>query len=135
MFNLQHILYNHTPWFIKEYGCLSIWSTQGMEKSHYVARSRYFRHTRHGGGKTKANSLLEVFQWFYRQKLHQTDSNNQRVAYESSDTYRALQELTIKRRNAYNNSSAKTQLYNWIGNRQREGKKWIQRSSQNTSTS
>lgn len=129
-FNLQHILYNHTPWFIKEYGSLSIWSTQGMEKSHYVARSRYFRHTRHGGGKNKANSLLEVFQWFYRQILHQKDTSAKKLAYETSDTYRALQDLIAKRKSAYNNSSAKGRFYNWLGNRQREGKKWRLRSLQ-----
>ena len=129
--NLQLIFYSHTPWFIKEYGSLSIWSTQGIEKSHHVARSRYFRHTRHGGGKGKANSLLEVFQWFDRQILHQTDTNARKIAYESSDTFRALQEVTLKRKNAYNNSSAKRQFYNWLAGRQRQGRRWCSRSIQN----
>ena len=122
-FNLQHILYSHTPWFIKEYGSFSIWSTQGMEKSHYLARSRYFRHTRHGGGKNKADNLLEVFYWFYRQVLHQSNTNAAKIAYQSSATYRALQENTLKRKRAYNNSSAKRCFYNWLCTWQREERK------------
>ena len=101
-----------------------------MEKSHYAAKSRYFRHTRHGGGKSKANNLLEVFQWFYRQKLHQIDTNAKKLAYELSDTYRALQKLILKRRNAYNDSFAKGKLYNWLRQRRREGKTWSLMSSQ-----
>ena len=46
----QHILHNHIPWFAKQYGCPAIWSTQGMEKTHYQARGAYFCHTQHGGG-------------------------------------------------------------------------------------
>ena len=129
---LQHILYNHTPWFIREYGSLSIWSTQGMEKSHYLARSRYFRHTRHCGGKEKANSLLEVFQWFYRQVLHQSSTKKAKETYESLATYRALQETIIKKRGAYNSSLAKSKFYNWLGTRQREGKRWASRTSSST---
>lgn len=132
---MQHILYNHTPWFVKEYGSLSIWSTQGMEKSHYVARSRYFRHTRHGGGKEKANSLLEVFQWFYRQVLHQSNTNKAKEDYLSSKTYKALQDSTLKRRTAYNNSTAKRRFYNWLCTRRREGSKWVSNSLSNNSTS
>ena len=56
---------NHTLWFAKKYGSLSIWSTQGMEKAHYQARTSYFKHTRHGGGVEKANSLEELHQWTY----------------------------------------------------------------------
>ena len=68
---MQHIMYNHMPFFIQKYGNPSIWNTQGMEKSHYMARNAYFRHTQHGGGKSKANSLLELHQWFYRHILQQ----------------------------------------------------------------
>ena len=42
-----------------------------MEKSHYMARNAYFKHTQHDGGKSKANSLLELHQWFYRHILQQ----------------------------------------------------------------
>ena len=66
---MQHILYNHLPWFAKQYGAPGIWSTQGLEKSHYQARGAFFRHTRHGGGRERVDSLREVFEWFYRRIL------------------------------------------------------------------
>lgn len=67
---LQHIVYAHGAYFMNKYGSLDIWSTQGMEKSHYRARGVYFKNTRHGGGACvggiRTNYLLEMFNWFYR---------------------------------------------------------------------
>ena len=40
-----------------------------MEKSHYQARTSFFRSTRHGGGQIKSNALKELFNWFYRRQL------------------------------------------------------------------
>lgn len=37
-----------------------------MEKSHYQARTAYFRKTRHGGGSGCSNGLKEMFDWFFR---------------------------------------------------------------------
>ena len=55
---------------MNEYGSLDIWSTEGMEKSHYKARGLYFKNTRHGGGAcaegVRTNCLYEMFNWFYR---------------------------------------------------------------------
>lgn len=65
---LQHILYIHGPYFAKT-GPLATWSTQGMEKSHYQARTSYFRSTRHGGGQIRSNALKELYNWFYRRQL------------------------------------------------------------------
>ncbi len=64
-------------WFAKQYGSLAIWSTQGMEKTHYYqARTGYFNHTRYGGGANKANSLEELHQWTYR-LMHRTHRKEQ----------------------------------------------------------
>ena len=68
----QHILFAHGPWFLKRWGPLSIWNTQGMEKSHYRARAVYFRNTRHGGGFTRSNALQEMFDWLYRTIIGRT---------------------------------------------------------------
>ena len=51
---------------MEKYGSLEIWSTQGMEKSHYRARGVFFKNTRHGGGRVRSNYLEEVFNWFFR---------------------------------------------------------------------
>ena len=40
-----------------------------MEKSHYQARTSFFRSTRHGGGQIRSNVLKELFNWFYRRRL------------------------------------------------------------------
>ena len=63
---LQHILYAHAGYFLDKYGSLALWSTQGMERSHYQAKGAYFKNTRHGGGLMKSNALHEMFNWFYR---------------------------------------------------------------------
>eukprot|EP00959_Pyramimonas_sp_CCMP1952_P392220 8218687-Pyramimonas_sp.AAC.1 len=71
----MHILYAHAPWFMKEYGSLGVWQCQGMEKSHWVARGNYQKHTNHDGGRqplgelTKS-SLYQLLQFDYRQLMH-----------------------------------------------------------------
>lgn len=91
---LQHIIYNHAPFFVRTHGSLSVWSTQGMEKTHYMARTGYFKHTRHGGGQNRANSLLELHQWNYRRLFHRA---NQKALLKSSPVIRALQ-ISMKQR-------------------------------------
>ena len=54
----------------------------------------------------KANSLLEVFQWFYRQIWHRTRSKMTKKALVNSDLAIALQRNKQKRQNSYNSSSA-----------------------------
>ena len=60
---------------------------QGMEKTHYMARTGYFKHTRHGGGKYRANSLLELHQWNYRRLFHR---ENQKALFNSSPITHAI---------------------------------------------
>ena len=63
---MHHILFAHGAWFMNKYGSLEMWSTQGMEKSHYQARGVFFKHTHHGGGRIRSIYLKEMFNWFYR---------------------------------------------------------------------
>lgn len=51
---------------MNKYGSLDMFSTQGMDKSHYRARGVYFKNTRHGGGKVRTNYLAEMFNWPFR---------------------------------------------------------------------
>ena len=48
-----------------------------MEKSHYQARSSFFRSTRHGGGKTRSNALKELFNWLFRRQLQRILAKHQ----------------------------------------------------------
>lgn len=71
----MHILYAHGPWFMKEHGSLAVWQCQGMEKSHWVARGNWQKHTNHDGGRqcigelTKS-SLYQLLQYDYRMLMH-----------------------------------------------------------------
>ena len=68
----MHILYAHGPWLIKTHGSLGVWQCQGMEKSHWVARGNWQKHTNHDGGRQQAvlpanSSLWQLFRFDYRQ--------------------------------------------------------------------
>lgn len=71
----MHILYAHGPWLIKEHGSLGVWQCQGMEKSHWVARGNWQKHTNHDGGrqlvgdKTKSASY-QLMRFDYRMMFH-----------------------------------------------------------------
>ena len=54
-----------------KYGSLEIWSTQGMEKSHYRARGVFLKNTQHGGGRVRSNYLEDMFNWFFRNTFGQ----------------------------------------------------------------
>lgn len=119
---MQHIICNHTPWFAKEYGSLSIWSTQGMEKTHYQARTGYFSHTRHGGGSERANSLEELHQWTYRKLLHKIQS---RDALRDHHLNQALKmEKKEKRKQTWHESTGAIKHAEWRTQRYRDGKIW-----------
>lgn len=62
----QHILRDHTTFFANTCGSLNIWSSQGMEKSHWQARATFHRNTQHGGTTGKKSYIIQLFQWFYR---------------------------------------------------------------------
>lgn len=113
---LQHSLYAHGPWFMKKYGSLAIWNTQGMEKSHYKAKA--FKNSRHGGGKGLSNALVHIFQWFYRGVLsRQCDKD---VGLSSM-----LSSSNSKRRTAWMSSNASTRHTQWRMSRVRIGNRWL----------
>ena len=45
------------------------WGTQGMEKSHKLARTIYHRCTHKGGGSNHSDVLLQMCQEYYRRKM------------------------------------------------------------------
>jgi hypothetical protein len=44
-FNMEHLIIKHAPWFVENYGSLSVWSCQRLEFSRHSAKAAYFRHT------------------------------------------------------------------------------------------
>ena len=132
MLYVEHIIYNHMPYFIDKYGDPSILSTQGMEKSHYMAHNAYFRNTQHGGGSRKANSLRELFQWFYRRTL-QILRTKEEVS--SSAIAQAVQDAMIKKNKrieAFRNSRALEELAKWRQGRSYQNRRWVKIQDKNT---
>ena len=58
-------------WFLttRKYGSLAIWGTQGMEKSHKLARTIYHRCTQKIRGSNHLDVLVQMGQAFYRRKI------------------------------------------------------------------
>lgn len=119
VFWLQHILYTHAVYFLDKYGSLALWSTQGMERSHYQARCSYFKNTQHGGGVVKSNALHEMFNWFYR-----TLGGRKRSKKQSA--------LRLRRPIVKIASSACTRvtrsreaMRRWMATRRRVGSRWV----------
>ena len=120
---LQHILYAHAPYFLDEYGSLALWSTQGMERSHYQAKAVYFKNTRHGGGSTKSNALHEMFNWFYRSlggRGNQKSRGNICL-----QRRKIVKTVNASRTQAYYNSRAREGLQRWVATLRRCGSRWI----------
>ena len=84
----MHILRAHGYYFAKQ-GSLAIWSTQGMDHSHWQARCGFHKVTSHGGGLHQQSALKQLLMWWYRKiavrKMH--DSH----AIENRDTSDAHQ--------------------------------------------
>lgn len=118
----QHILYAHGAYFMNRFGSLDIWSTQGMEKSHYRAKGVYFKNTRHGGGLVRSNYLKEMFDWFYR-----TTFGRKRVmerARESLLAKEARRAAHRKLAQRWRTSQGPVRHALWRASRIRKGKLW-----------
>lgn len=94
-----------------------------MEKTHYQARTGYFKHTRHGGGVEKANSLEELHQWTYRKLVHRA---HRKKELQEAEVPRAIKKANRdKRKDSWWNSNANTKHAEWRQMKQRSGKSWI----------
>jgi hypothetical protein len=56
----------YSSWFVKQYGIHAVWSTQGMEKSHYQAKISFHKHTQHSGTAKHHSAIVQTFEWWYR---------------------------------------------------------------------
>jgi hypothetical protein len=68
--DLQYVVVKHSSWFVKQYGNLAVWSTQGMEKSHYQAKTAFHKHTQHSGTAKHHSAIVQTFEWWYRVVQH-----------------------------------------------------------------
>ena len=129
----MHILKVHGPLFAKE-GSLAIWSTQGMERSHWQARCGFQWATDHGGGRgietptedgsshhTTSSPMVQLLQWWYRRleirfhKKTQVAANVDAIAMERLARKRAI----------YTNSTRREWHAMWRQDRLRVGHRWV----------
>lgn len=128
---LQHVFVKHAAWFVSEYGSLSVWSCQGMEYSHYAAKSAYQRHTQHEGGKSKKSPLIQTYQHWYRiiqHRFRETEKQT-RLDNEALHAETNIDEVRIWiKREAAINSSVALHAALWRAKCDRVGSKWVPRS-------
>ena len=92
-----------------------------------MARNAYFRHTQHGGGRNKSNSLHEVFQWFYRRILQQLHRKETLKSSKMVQALQLLQDQKKKRSEAFTNSVAIEVQRKWRDTKMYMNHRWIQR--------
>lgn len=63
IFCWQHVLVKHGPWFIEQYGSLSVWNCQGMEKSHHAAKASSQYHGQHGGTVARTSVIVQQYEF------------------------------------------------------------------------
>ena len=123
----QHVLIRHGPWFIEKYGSLSIWSCQGMEKSHHAAKAATQAHTQHGGTGNRTSVIVQQYQWWYRCIQHRHARKEQLKHDKAVQGMPDVEKLhaAAQRREAWHESSAAAAHEAWQNKRQREGKHWV----------
>jgi len=125
------VIIKHAPWFVEEYGSLSVWSCQGMENSHHAAKSAYQRHTQHSGGRNRKSALLQTYEHWYRIIQHRFRSLEFHTdAQESTDDTEDIEASIQARRERYLASSASAHWLEWKATCTRQGSRWVPTSKE-----
>lgn len=93
-----------------------------MERSHYQAKSAYFKNTQHGGGKQRSNAFHEMFNWFYRDL---TGRKERKVVGNLSTRRHIMKVVSEQRRQGYDGSVARERARQWRATRRRCGRAWV----------
>ena len=128
---MQHVLVKHGPWFVEKYGSLSVWSCQGMEKSHHAAKAATQSHSQHGGTEKHHSIIVQQYQWWYRCIQHRyTVRANQEFAEANAPP---IDEQAIgrakRRRETWHDSDARAASASWRSGREWDGRRWVINSS------
>lgn len=115
------MLVKHSNWFVMTYGSLAVWSTQGMEKSHYAAKTAFVKHSQHNGTSLRHSAIVQSFQWWYRVIQHREIDRERKEARASNPIILATEAVAQKRRQASNSSTANARHAEWRRGRVRAG--------------
>lgn len=114
---------------MERYGSLSVWSCQGIEKSHHAAKAANQAHTQHGGTAARTSVIVQQYEHWYRNIQHRytrrIEVEKTRATRSPEDTSAAASEE--RRRVAWQTSSAATSHCEWRAGRVRQGSRWVLR--------
>ena len=119
--DLQHVVVKHSSWFVKQYGSLAVW-TQGMEKSHYQAKTAFHKHTQHSRTAKHHSAIVQTFEWWYRVMQHKQYKIEKDEVLSTANA--AAQAVKDARRQSFLSSTAAAKHVAWRATRKREGSHW-----------
>lgn len=122
------MLVKHTPWFVAQYGSLSVWSCQGMEYSHHAAKTAYQKHTQHSGGKSRKSPILQTYEHWYRIIQHRFRNIKLQENDESRSHPYDIDVQIQTRRERLLASSALEHAAEWRAQCVRVGSRWVPRT-------
>lgn len=127
IFCWQHVLVKHGPWFIEQYGSLSVWNCQGMEKSHHAAKASSQYHGQHGGTVARTSVIVQQYEFWYRNIQHRYAAKLQMRTSASEQVLPdpATLECMARRRDAWHASGAGAASEAWRESRTRQGSRYV----------
>ena len=122
----------HGPWFIENYGSLSVWNCQGMEKSHHAAKASSQYHGQHGGTKNRTSIIVQQYEFWYRNIQHRYERKLQKKL---GDAQRTVPDPLVidaasQKRNSWYASNAATACAHWREGRIRLGRRYVAREGE-----
>jgi len=125
--DVQHVLVKHGPWFVEKYGSLSVWSCQGMEKSHHAAKASTQYHSQHGGTTKRVSIVVQQYQFWYRNIQHRYEA---KLELKRQQALRSVPNMVAttaasKRRKAWWASDAPTACAAWREGRNRVSSRYV----------
>ena len=121
---LQHVLVKHSSWFVSKYDSLAIWSIQGMEKSHYAAKTAYHKHIQHSGGKNRSSAIIQTYEWWFRVIQHREYDQEKKAVYCDQTKGAAGEVVTASRHQSFLTSEASAKHALWRATQVRHGSRW-----------
>lgn len=96
---------------------------QGMEKSHWRAKSIYMRHTQHDGGRERHSALRQMLEFEYRLMTHRL--RVAAVAEARSELKRLREIRSEKYKQIWLASIAPERAAEWRAGKRRDGSRWV----------
>lgn len=120
---LQHVIVKHSAWFVAKYGSLALWSTQGMEKTHYATKTAYVKHTQHFGTNQRHSPIVQQFEWWYRTIQHR-EFEREKTTLQIECAIVDREQGDVRRQTLLSSTAAEKHRA-WRAIRRRDGSRWV----------